>query len=146
MLVFAGPVHDRPAPHPDVVVAGIVDEETKWGALRGTSALVSPSWYESFSLVLLEGWLAGRPALVNAACAATRDHCRASGGGLWFSSYATFESALDRVLGDAGLAAHLGAQGQAYVDRRYRWPKLTARYQRFLARVAARASGQNEPL
>ena len=145
MLVFAGPVKDRTPPHRDIVVAGIVDEETKWGALRGAAVLVSPSWYESFSLVLLEGWLAGRPALVNAYCAATRDHCRASGGGLWFSSYASFESALDRLLSDPRLAAVLGGHGKAYVEQRYRWPRLTARYQRFLARVADRASGQNGP-
>ena len=142
-LVLAGPVHDRVVEHPDIVVAGIIDERTKWGALRGTEVLVSPSWYESFSLVLLEGWLAGRAALVNGACAATREHCEASGAGLWFWSYAGFEGALDRLLGDRGLRDRLGSRGRAYVERRYTWPRLMLRYQRFLRRVASSASGQN---
>ena len=43
--------------------------------------MVNPSAYESFSLVLLEAWTLGIPVLVNASCAATMEHCRASGGG-----------------------------------------------------------------
>ena len=59
-LVLVGPVVDRPPAHPDIVVAGRVDEADKWGLLRGARALVSPSPYESFSLVLLEAWIGGR--------------------------------------------------------------------------------------
>jgi len=138
-LVFAGPVVDRPPPHPDVVVAGSVDEPVKWGALRGATALVSPSPLESFSLVLLEAWAAGVPAVVNGACDATTGHCRRSGGGLWFSGYASFEAAVDRLAADAGLRSALAGAGRAYVDRLYRWPLLIDRYRRFLAEVAGRA-------
>ena len=73
-LVFAGPVVHAPPAHPDVVLAGVVDESVKWGLLRGASALVSPSAFESFSIVLMEAWSVGTPALVNARCPVTLDH------------------------------------------------------------------------
>jgi glycosyltransferase involved in cell wall biosynthesis len=137
-LVLAGPVHDRPPDHPDVLLTGPVHEEVKWGVLRGATALVSPSPLESFALVLLEAWVGGVPVLVNGACAATVDHCRRSGGGLWFDGYGTFEAAVDRLSADGWLRVQLAQAGLAYVDRLYRWPLLVERYRQFLASVAAR--------
>ncbi len=125
-LVFAGPVHQPPPAHPDIVVVGTVTEEVKWGALAAAEVLVNPSPQESLSLVLLEGWRVGRPALVNGACAVTRDHCRRSGGGVAFGGYATFETALDRLIGDPALRAALGQAGRAYVERRYTWDRVGA--------------------
>jgi glycosyltransferase involved in cell wall biosynthesis len=135
-LVFAGPVYQRPPEHGDIVVPGAVSEAVKWGLLGGADVLVNPSPHESLSLVLLEGWLAGRPALVNAACEVTSDHCRLSGGGLAFDSYARFEAALDRLTGDAALRALLGAAGRSYVEQRYTWDRVSARYRAFLSHVA----------
>lgn len=137
-LVLMGPVVDQPLPHPDVIVTGPVDEAVKWGALRGAAVVVSPSPLESFSLALLEGWTAGRPALVNAACEATSGHVRASGGGLDFDSYGAFEVAVDRLLGSAELRGALGGAGRLYVGRRFTWPRLTERYRSFLESFAAR--------
>lgn len=136
-LVLAGPVVDGPAPHPDVLVAGAVDEATKWGLLRYATALVSPSAYESLSLVVLEAWSVGTPVLVNGACATTRRHCVTSGGGLWFDGFGTFEVVLERLVGDDGLRSELGAAGAAYVEARYRWPVVLDRYTSFLDRLAS---------
>ncbi len=136
-LVFMGPVVDRPAPHPDVIITGPVDEAVKWGALRGTAVLVSPSPMESFSLALLEGWTAGRPAMVNAACEATSGHVRTSAGGLAFDSYGSFEVAVDRLLGSPELRSALGEAGRAYTAGRFTWPRLTQRYRSFLESLVA---------
>jgi glycosyltransferase involved in cell wall biosynthesis len=137
-LVYAGPVVHALASHPDVVVAGVVGETAKWGLLRGALALVNPSANESFSLVLLEAWVAGVPVVVNGRCAVTREHCERSGGGLWFDGYAQFEAIVDR-LADADLRAELAERGNAYVDRSYRWPTLTRRYEAFLEVCGASA-------
>ncbi|MGH9023049.1 MAG: glycosyltransferase family 4 protein [Acidimicrobiia bacterium] len=137
-LVFVGPVVHRPPPHPDIFVVGAVDEATKWGALRGALALVSPSPLEAFSLVLVEGWQAGLPALVNARCAATVEHCRRSGGGLWFSSYATFEATIGRLVSSTTLRARLARAGAHYVEQRFSWPAVIDRYSSFLTEVAQR--------
>jgi glycosyltransferase involved in cell wall biosynthesis len=138
--VYAGPVVHPVPPHPDVVVAGRVDDPVRWGLLRGAETLVNPSANESFSLVLLEAWVTGTPAVVNGRCAVTREHCERSGGGLWFDTYAQFEAVIDRLLADDGLRAALAARGAAYVDRFYRWPALVERYEAFLDLIVSRAS------
>jgi glycosyltransferase involved in cell wall biosynthesis len=137
-LVFVGPVVDHPPQSADVVVTGPVDESLKWGALGAAELLVSPSPLESFSIVLMEAWDAGIPVLVNAACGPTQEHCERSNGGLWFDGYATFEAALDRLLGDPELRTTLAAAGRTYVERQFRWDAVLSRYQRFLERVRAR--------
>jgi glycosyltransferase involved in cell wall biosynthesis len=138
-LVFAGPVANPLPPHPDVVVAGAVGEAVKWGVLRAAELLVSPSAHESFSLVLLESWLAGRAVLVNAACPVTRRQAQLAGGGVWFDSYRSFEVAVERLLGDDALREALARAGERYVRLHYPWPRLINRYQRFLEGVAERA-------
>ncbi len=135
-LAVVGPVQ-RPVPsHPDVVQVGEVDEATKWALLRGATALVSPSAFESFSLVLFESWEAGRPVLVNARCSATLEHVTRSGGGLAFETYAVFEAALDRLLLDDALQQSLAVAGARYAEQ-YRWPVVIDRYRRFAERLAS---------
>lgn len=131
-LVYAGPVADLPPAHPDVVVAGVVDDDTKWGLLRGATALISPSPYESFGLVVLEAWAAGTPVLVNASCAATREHCERSGGGLWFRNYEELDVALGRVVASDDLRTRLAVAGGRYARARFAWPGLIDRYVSFL--------------
>ncbi|HEX2038377.1 MAG TPA: glycosyltransferase family 4 protein [Acidimicrobiales bacterium] len=135
-LVFAGPVAQRPPDHPDIVLLGPVDEDVKWGLLRRAVALVNPSYFEAFSIVLMEAWTAGLPVLVNGACLATREHCERSGGGLWFTGYAGFEAVVDRLTADAGARSALARQGRAYVDANFRWPVILDRYRDFLESLA----------
>jgi glycosyltransferase involved in cell wall biosynthesis len=137
-LVLAGQVVEPPAPHPDVVLPGIVDDAVKWGALRGATTVVSPGAYEAFSILVVEGWTAGVPLLVNGRCPPTREHCERSGGGLWFDSYAAFEVVVDRLLADPSLRAALAERGRRYVDATFAWPVLIDRYARFLTDLVAR--------
>jgi len=141
-LVFAGQVVDRPPDHPDLIVTGPVDEDTKWGLMAGSLGHVSPSAMESFSIVMIEAWMAGVPAVVNGRCDATVEHCVRSGGGLWFSSYGELEAVIDRLVGDAALRARLAAAGRHYADANFSWPVILARYRRFLDGVVARAVGR----
>ncbi len=138
-LALVGAIKDQLGGHDDIVLTGLVSDEHKWGALRGAEILISPSPFEAFSLALVEGWSAHKPVIVNASCIATREHVERSRGGLWFDSYTSFESALDKVLGDSKLAMQLATHGQSYVDERFRWPALIDRYGKFLTRVAERS-------
>ncbi len=117
---------------------GPVDDDVKWELLRHAVALVSPSPWEAFSLVLAEAWSARTPVVVNAACAATSEHCRRSGGGVTFGEYGEFEVIVDRLLVDDDLRATLGSLGRSYVDRHFRWPIIVDRYARFVETVVAR--------
>lgn len=144
-LALVGPVAALPPAHPDIVITGPVDDATKWAALRGATALVSPSPNESFSIVLLEAWSEKKPVLVNAVCPPTVEHCAASGGGLWFGSYPAFEAAVDRLVGDGELRRELGERGGRYVDANYRWPVIIERYGHFLEGVARFGSHAARP-
>jgi glycosyltransferase involved in cell wall biosynthesis len=137
-LVLAGPVTAQPPPDPDVVVTGAVEEADKWALLRGATALVNPSPYEAFSIVLLEAWSEGLPVVVNGRCAATREHCERSGGGLWFESYAQFETVVDRLMDDGRLRRWLGHRGRRYVHKNFRWPTIIDRYGGFAAGLLER--------
>ena len=66
-----------------------------------------PSVLESYSLVVMEAWLQGTPALVHADCAVTVDHCQRANAGLWFRSYREFDACLERLL-DQQIGPQLG--------------------------------------
>jgi glycosyltransferase involved in cell wall biosynthesis len=134
-LVLLGPVHEELAGDDDVIIAGRQPEDVKWGALRASQFLVAPSPWESFSLVVLESWLAGRPVLVNGRCEATVEHCRRSGGGLWFDDVVEFEVTVDRLLADSALRAHLAERGGAYARRQFSWPAVVDRYAALAERI-----------
>ena len=134
-LVLAGPVIDAPPSHPRIDVLGPVTDVEKWSLLRGARALVSPSAWEAFSLVVAEAWSARTPVLVNAACAATVEHCRRSGGGLTFAGYGEFEAAIDLLTLDDRARASFGHRGRRYVDQWFRWPRVIDRYATFIESV-----------
>jgi glycosyltransferase involved in cell wall biosynthesis len=139
-LVLVGPVIVTPPAHPDIVVAGQVDEATKWSVLDGSIGLIAPSPFESFAIALLEAWSRRRPAIVNAACAATSEQCRLSGAGVTYASTDDLAGALQRFLRDDEYRRELGERGRAYVDRHFRWPSLIDRWGRFAESVAERAA------
>jgi glycosyltransferase involved in cell wall biosynthesis len=143
-LVLLGPVHEELVSDGDVLVAGQVPEQVKWGALRGCCFLVAPSPWESFSLVVLEAWLAGRPVLVNGRCEATVEHSRRGGGGLWFGDEVEFEVMADRLLSDGSLRDHLASMGEAYARRQFSWPAVVDRYATLADHIRARLHG-SEP-
>ncbi len=113
---------------PGVVNLGFLSEHDKRDAMAASLALVVPSAKESFSLAMMESWLAGRPAIVNAACAVTTDFCRRSGGGLYFSNYAEFREILDELLARRELADQMGRQGREFVLANFEPRQVAARY------------------
>jgi glycosyltransferase involved in cell wall biosynthesis len=97
---------------------------------------------------VIEGMTAGVPAIVNAVCAATREHCEVSGAGLWFESYAEFEAIVDRFLDDHELHETMRHNGLRYVEANYRWPVIMERYGAFLEEFVAHlayAAGNGTP-
>lgn len=108
--------------HPDVIRTGYLDERGKRSALAGALALLQPSYFESFSIVLCESWVQRRPALVQAASTVLAGQARRSVGALPYRGFAQFEAALDLLVGQPHLADELGRNGRRYVEERYRWP------------------------
>ena len=131
LVVVGEPVKPLPA-HPDVITTGFVAESVKADAIAGCEALVMPSYFESFSIVLVEAWAQRRPALVNARCDVLRGQARRSGGAIPYRGYAEFEAAVDLLVGDAELRRTLGERGRAYVESRYRWDDVLDHTERLL--------------
>lgn len=123
--------------HPDIVVTGFVDEATKASAVAGATALVQPSYFESFSIVLLEAWAHAVPALVQGRCDVLAGQVRRSGGGIPYEGFPEFETAVLMLLGDAELRAALGARGRSHAAAAFDWDRVLHSYEELLERVAA---------
>lgn len=106
---------------PLVLDLGYVSAQDKYDAYAAADVFIQPSIYESFSIVLMEAWLQGTPALVNGHCAVTADHCQRSGGGLIFRDFGTFAAALDLLLARPDAQQALGARGREYVLATCNW-------------------------
>lgn len=113
----------------DIVDLGFVDVQDKWDAYAGAVALCNPSLNESFSIVLMESWLAGTPVLVNEQCEVTRDHCVASKGGLYYRSFEDFLGCLDYLISEPEKAGRMGRNGGEYVTANFSWPRIISKYQ-----------------
>jgi glycosyltransferase involved in cell wall biosynthesis len=135
LVVVGEPMYELTG-HPDVVVTGFVDDATRRAAVAGAAIAVQPSYFESFSLVLAEAWLAAKPALVQRACAVTNGQARRSGAGIPYRGFAEFEAAVDLLLDAPEIGATLGARGRAFVEERYRWETVLDRYERVLDALA----------
>jgi glycosyltransferase involved in cell wall biosynthesis len=144
-LVFAGENVMGLPPSDGVVFTGFVDEQTKFDALAGATVFVNPSYFESFSIVLCEGWVQGRPALVQGASNVLAGHLRRSGGGLTYESFAEFDVALRRLLDDDPLRDALGQRGREYVLENFGWPVVIERYEALLAEVRYRFDASRRP-
>ena len=135
-LVLAGP-ENMPVPqHESIRRLGFVDAAMRDALLAHARVLIMPSPYESLSMVLLEAWNHGTPALVNARCDVLRGQVLRADGGLYYQSAMEFAGALDYLLNHRDAAARLGAQGCAYVEREYRWPTVIAKIETLFGDIA----------
>jgi len=105
---------------PGLRITGYLDPSEKQAVIRGSHALVQSSYFESFSIVLCEAWVQCRPVLVQGKCSVLRGQVARSNGGIAYEGFAEFEQAVE-ILEDISLADYLGRNGQAYVEREYRW-------------------------
>jgi glycosyltransferase involved in cell wall biosynthesis len=137
-LVLLGELLVHDPRHPDIVTTGFVEEQTRNDALAGALALVHPSYFESFAMVLTETFAQRRPALVQQRCTVLDGHAHRSGGALPYTGFAEFEAAADRLRTTPALADAMGAAGRHYVEREYDWDVVLSRYERALAGLASR--------
>jgi glycosyltransferase involved in cell wall biosynthesis len=138
-LVLAGKAVIPVPEHPRIRHLGYVSEEEKVAALRQCRLLVMPSPYESLSVIVLEAWKLGVPVIANARCKVLAGQCLRSNGGLFYHGYSEFAESLRMLLADDAMAASLGRQGKAYVDREYAWETIDAKMDGLLARTGPQA-------
>ena len=115
----------------DVHDLGFVPLQDKYDAYTAAHMLCQPSKNESFSLVIMESWLAGRPVLVSTECAVTANFAEESNGGFHFNDYYQFEAQVNYLLENPDIATRMGTQGREYVISNFSWDVIVDKYMRF---------------
>ncbi len=129
VMTGSGPVEIPTTLAPHFYDLGFVSEQEKREAMAGAVAFCHPSVNESLSIVILEAWLAGTPALVHAKGEVLRWQCESSNGGLWFANYPEFEEMLLFYLDHPDAAARMAEQGRAYTLAKYAPEAVRTRFQ-----------------
>ncbi|MCA1578841.1 MAG: glycosyltransferase family 4 protein [Acidobacteria bacterium] len=128
-LVFIGGGDQSLLPRDEHYVdLGFVSDARKLQLIRHSKAIINLSDNESFSIVIMEGWLCGVPCVVSANCAVTRSHVRRSNGGLFVSSSDEFCLALKYLEDQEHSRTELAANGHRYVSREFSFDVVLSKY------------------
>lgn len=118
-----------------IVDLGFVDPQDKYNAMGGAEFLCQPSKNESFSLVIMESWLCGRPVLVHEDCLVTKNFAIESNGGLYFRNYFEFEGCTDYMLSNTQTSLQMGINGRDYVKSNFDWDIIIDKYKKFFNEI-----------
>lgn len=124
----------------EILDLGFVPIQDKYDAYGAAGVFCQPSKNESFSLVIMESWLCGRPVMVSEQCEVTKNFVQESSGGLYFNNYFDFEGALSYLLEHEDVAKQMGQNGKQYVKDNFAWDIIVDKYLKFFAEISA----QNE--
>ena len=114
---------------------GFIDLEDKYKCYSNALTLVQPSLNESFSIVIMESWLTGRPVIVNEKCDVTKNFAIKSNGGLYFNNYLEFEEILKLYIKNKEMANELGQNGKKYVIENFDREVITKKYIDFFLKL-----------
>jgi glycosyltransferase involved in cell wall biosynthesis len=137
-LVMVGDPVVPVAEHPGIVVVDDLDDAGRTAAMAGAVALVHPSPFESFGLVVAEAWAVGTPVLALGHSAVLRGHVERSGGGLTFGSGAELAEAAWSLVEEPDRRDALGRAGRRHAEATFAWPAVLDRWEAAL-HDAARA-------
>lgn len=112
----------------DIVDLGFIEEQDKFDAYAGAVATCLLSKNESFSLVIMESWLARTPVIVSDFCSVTKGHCIRSNGGLFVKDSEEFVEALHFIISNPEKMRLMGANGKKYVEDRYTWKVIVPKF------------------
>lgn len=107
---------------------GFVPVQDKYDAYAAATFLCQPSTNESFSIVIMESWIAQRPVLVHESCKVTRHFASKSNGGLYFKNYYEFQECTLFFLRESEIANRMGLLGRKFVLDNFSWDVIVKRY------------------
>ncbi|XDD50396.1 glycosyltransferase family 4 protein [Leptospira sp. WS92.C1] len=103
----------------DIEFLGFVEEKKKIDLILDCKFLINSSPMESFSIVLMEAWLLGKPVLVNGKSDVLKGHCLRSNGGLFYCDRKSFFATLEYLLNHPEESAEMGKNGKRYVEQNF---------------------------
>ena len=118
-LVTIGDGHLKNYRHEGIEYRGYVSEEEKLSLMRNAAAFIHPSRFESFGIVLIESFMMGTPALVNARCEVLREHIALSKAGYSYLDKQEFCGRLDRILAAGAEYDELSLNARSYFKANY---------------------------
>jgi glycosyltransferase involved in cell wall biosynthesis len=125
--VLIGPDDDGiPVDTPNAVYLGRQPRNIVRGALLSCVALCNMSASESFGIVLLEAWLAGKPVIANKNCAAFHDMAVHNQNALLVEQHELAVS-IKRVLHEPELRQQLAKAGKNLVEN-FDWAKVNENF------------------
>lgn len=116
----------------DIIDLGFVSIQDKYDAMKGAVCLCQPSNNESFSIVIMESWLMGRPVIVSENCDVTCDFAKRTRGGLYMKNFWEYEGIMDFYKDNEEIAAKMGANGGKFVRENFDWDIVVRRTIEFL--------------
>ena len=133
VLIGGGEIEVPESIKDSVIDLGYVETQEKYDACSAALLLCQPSMNESFSLVVMESWLCGRPVLVHEACNVTSYFAKTVGGGLYFKNYLDFEGCINYIVDHGQIAEQMGENGKKFVKDNFSWDVIVKRYMEFFA-------------
>lgn len=143
-LVLAGDASMEIPAYEGFVHVGFLSEEEKREAIAGAVALVQPSPFESFSIVVCEAWLQKRPVLVQGYSPVLSGQVVRSEGGLPYTGFAEFEACVSLLLDRPDIAHELGESGSRYVRETYNWNQVLDAMEKAIAIAQKKYSLRNQ--
>lgn len=119
----------------NILDLGFVSVEDKYNAFSASMVLCQPSQNESFSIVIMESWICGRPVLVNSKCEVTKDFAIRSNAGLFFDNFYDFEGVLNYIFEHPEQTDQMGQLGHKFVVENFSWDIVVEKYINYFRQV-----------
>lgn len=132
-LVFIGGGDSNLIPKKEYFIdLGYVSENDKHNAYDGALATCMLSNNESFSLVIMESWLASTPVIVSDNCPVTKGHCLRGNGGFFIADADEFRAVIKYLKKHQDIADKIGLNGREYVLNNYTWNNIIPKYMKII--------------
>jgi len=134
-LVLMGVKFVKVPEHPRVRLAGVLPTRDRMFAYEAADLTLAPASDDLLSQSVLESMAVGTPVLASARNLAAVEHCRKSGGGLFYANGEEFAEGLRLLTTNTRLRERLGECGRQYARQHLRWEAVLGRFERLVGHV-----------
>jgi glycosyltransferase involved in cell wall biosynthesis len=121
-----------------LALPGVLPDRERMIAFEAADVTIAPAADDLLAQPVLESFAVGTPVLASARNDAAVEHCRRSGGGLYYANREEFVEALRVLLTNTRLRERLAESGRTYIQQHHRWDAVLGRFDRLIAKVKGR--------
>ena len=138
-LVLMGVKMMKVPDEPYLRQAGMLPDRERMVAYEAAEVTIAPGSDDPLALSVLESFAVGTPVLASARNEGAVEHCRRSGGGLYYRNRDEFVDALRMLMTRSKLREQIGESGRQYVRQYFRWDAVLGRFERLVTLVRGRS-------